>query len=206
MQNIQQEGYNQLREGAKVLEQDSHGEKVLLLGDGSILKLFRRKYVVSSALLYPYAKRFANNAEALHRRNVPCPEIIAVYRIPSIARDAVHYQPLPGVSLRQIRTQNRPCPDNLFDLLGRFTAGLHYQGIYFRSIHLGNVILTPQNELGLIDIADLQHQKRPLGKYKIKRNFKHMLRDDVDSQWLLSNSHGNLFTAYQAEAERLQGS
>lgn len=204
MQKIQQERYIQFREGAKVLEQDSHGEKVLLLSDGTIMKLFRRKYFVSSALLYPYAKRFANNAEVLCHKGIPCPKIIALYRIATIERDAVHYHPLPGVSLRQIRTQQHSCFDDLFDRLGRFTALLHHKGIYFRSIHLGNIILTPEGELGLIDIADLRYQKGPLGKYKIKRNFKHMMRDINDSQWLLSNCHGDLFKAYEAEAARLK--
>lgn len=204
MQKLQHESYTHLREGAKVLEQDSCGEKVLLLSDSTILKLFRRKHLLSSALLYPYARRFANNASVLQRLDIPCPEVIATYRIPSIQRDAVHYQPLPGFSLRQIRTQELSCPEDLFERFGKFAALLHYKGIYFRSIHLGNVILTPEGELGLIDIADLQHQSRPLGGLKVDRNFKHMLRDEGDSMWLSSKRYGDFLKAYGAEADRLR--
>ncbi|XLX41027.1 toluene tolerance protein [Ectopseudomonas mendocina] len=205
MQKLQHENYVHLREGSTTLEKDSCGEKVLLLSDGTILKLFRRKHLISSALLYPYAQRFANNASVLQRLDIPCPVVIDTYRIPSIQRDAVHYQPLPGVSLRQIRLQGQNCPADLFERLGQFTALLHHKGIYFRSIHLGNVILTPEGELGLIDIADLQHQSRPLGRLKVERNFKHMLRDKDDSQWLSSKCRGDFWHAYQAAANRLRG-
>ena len=52
---IDYQTYMVLREGAEVLEVDHCGEKVLRLRDGNILKLFRRKRLISSALWYPYA-------------------------------------------------------------------------------------------------------------------------------------------------------
>lgn len=199
MQKIQHETYSSMRKGATVLEKDSCGEKVLLLGDGTILKLFRLKHLFSSALLYPYARRFADNTLHLKKLGVDCPTLIGTYRIPSIKRDAVHYHPLPGISLRQIRTQNGDCPNDLFDRLGRFLAKLHDKGIYFRSIHLGNIILTPEGKLGLIDIADLKHQRKALSKSKAQRNFKHMQRDEEDNAWLASKIYGDLFKSYHEE-------
>src|SRR5690606_11004632 len=124
-------------------EADSHGEKVLLLADGSFLKLFRRKRLLSSALLWPYARRFASNARQLARLGVPTLQVIALYRLQEPARHLVHYRPLPGVTLRQIRRDALPCPAQLFEQLGGFVARLHQQGVYFRSIHLGNIVLTP---------------------------------------------------------------
>lgn len=91
-----------MREGAEVLEADRHGDKVLRLADGSILKIFRRKRLITSAALYPYAQRFANNAETLAKLGIPVPRIIAVGRIQEIARDAVHYEPLAGKTLREM--------------------------------------------------------------------------------------------------------
>ncbi|MBD9408771.1 toluene tolerance protein [Stutzerimonas stutzeri] len=202
MQKLQIESYMRMREGARVLEKDSCGEKVLLLSDGTILKLFRLKHLFSSAVLYPYAKRFADNIANLQRLHVACPSLINTYKIPSIKRDAVHYHPLPGVTLRQLRRQNDECPENLFDQLGRFLAHLHEKGIFFRSIHLGNIVLTPEGGLGLIDIADLKCQTKPLGPYKSKRNFKHMMRDVDDRAWIESKVHGDLFNAYYQERAR----
>ncbi|HZJ92281.1 MAG TPA: toluene tolerance protein, partial [Thiopseudomonas sp.] len=57
-------------------------------------------------------------------------------------------------------------------------------GVYFRSIHLGNVVLTPECELGLIDISDMKIFRRPLSKWQRKRNFEHMVRDERDREWL----------------------
>lgn len=199
MQKIHHDTYCSMREGAKVLEKDSCGEKVLLLSDGTILKLFRLKHLFSSALLYPYARRFADNTFHLKTLGVDCPTLIGTYRIPSIKRDAVHYHPLPGISLRQLRAQHSDCPNDLFDRLGRFLAKLHNKGIYFRSIHLGNIILTPEGRLGLIDIADLKLQRKPLSRSKAQRNFKHMQRDGEDNAWLVSKVHGDLFKSYYEE-------
>lgn len=203
MQSISSERYQQMREGAQVIEADSHGDKVLLLPDGSFFKLFRRKRLLSSALLWPYAKRFANNARTLAARGIPTLQVIALYRLPNPARHLVHYHPLPGHTLRQIRREGLSCPANLFEQLGAFVAQLHQQGIYFRSIHLGNVVLTPDNRLGLIDLADLKSSCRALSKALRLRNFRHMLRDDQDREWLLSQVHGSFAGGYRKHSDAL---
>lgn len=172
-----------MRADATVLERDRHGEKVLKLGDGSYLKLFRRKRLISSAAWYPYAQRFADNAIALAQRGIPCPRVIGVFRISDIARDAVHYWPLAGQTLRQLIQQGK-ASDRLREQLFGFVEHLHAAGVYFRSLHLGNIVLTPQQEFGLIDIADLRTQTRPLFDYQKRRNLKHLLRDNSDSAWL----------------------
>jgi hypothetical protein len=61
MQKLDHTAYLNMRDGAEVLEADRHGDKVLRLTDGTMLKLFRRKRVLSSALWAPYAQRFADN-------------------------------------------------------------------------------------------------------------------------------------------------
>ncbi|MDR0280598.1 MAG: lipopolysaccharide kinase InaA family protein [Paucimonas sp.] len=201
MQAMDHDTYLALREGAQVLEADGSGDKVLRLRDGRMLKLFRRKRLLSSALLFPYAGRFARNAGKLRELGIPSPEVIATYRIPSIQRDAVYYAPLPGDTLRQLL--DAPSSATLRCQLGRFVARLHEAGIYFRSLHLGNVVLTPENQLGLIDIADLQCQRRALRDSQRERNFHHMLRYPQDRQWLLGDDQGASFlAAYAQELER----
>ena len=191
MQALDHTRYLALREGAQVLEADGSGDKVLRLTDGSILKLFRRKRLLTSAAWYPYAKRFADNCDALRERHIPCPSIRQVYRIASIERDAVHYDPLPGQTLRQMLDDEGDA-DPLRGQLGAFMATLHERGIYFRSAHLGNIVLTPEHQLGLIDIADMRVYRRPLSKTLRLRNFKHMVRYPQDRQWLLDR-HGEVF-------------
>ncbi|WP_411563912.1 toluene tolerance protein [Pseudomonas shirazensis] len=197
MQALEQARYLALREGATVLEADGTGDKVLRLIDGSMLKLFRRKRLLSSAAWYPYAQRFADNCRHLQERQIPCPVVKAVYRIGAIERDAVHYAPLPGQTLRQVLEEPAE-HDQLRAQLGRFIAILHERGVYFRSAHMGNVVLTPEGELGLIDIADLRIFRRPLRKSQRLRNFKHMLRYPQDRQWLLDAGDSSFVDGYLA--------
>ena len=187
LQILEHDDYLALRAGARVLERDRYGEKVLALADGSYLKLFRRKRLISSAAWYPYAQRFADNAQALAEREIPCPEVTGLYRIPSLRRDAVRYRPLEGRTLRQLLAEGTAAPD-LRARLGAFVAGLHAAGIYFRSLHLGNIVLTPAGALGLIDIADLRAVPRALPAHRRRRDLQHMLRDGNDRAWLQADT------------------
>lgn len=199
MQPLDQQTYLKLTAGAEVLERDAHGEKVLRLSDGSFFKLFRLKRILSSSLLYPYAQRFADNAQRLNTLGVPSPEILGVYRIKDLQRDLVHYSPLPGATIRQLyQSGQAAAQDTLRADLGRFVASLHDLGIYFRSLHLGNIVLTPEQRIGLIDIADLHSQRSALGMGKRWRNFKHLLRYDTDRAWLLGNGERTFFDSYLA--------
>ncbi len=199
MQTLEHDDYRALRADARVLERDRHGDKVLQLADGSYLKLFRRKRLLSSAAWYPYAKRFADNALALAGRHIPCPAVIGLCRIPSVYRDAVRYRPLAGETLRRLIRAGTEPPD-LRERLGRFVARLHHAGIYFRSLHLGNIVLTPEGELGLIDIADLRAGSRPLPGHRRRRNLQHLCRDEQDRAWLYREGDTAFDDAYTQHA------
>ena len=187
---VEHQDFLELKADAEVLEADLHGEKVLRLADGTILKLFRRKRLITSAAWYPYAQRFVDNAVALQIREIPVPRVISAMRIPSVKRDAVHYQPLEGTTLRQLLRQGLD-PKTGQALKRRFTEfviHLHALGIYFRSLHLGNVVLTPSGELGLIDFSDLRVYSRPLPLLMRRRNIQRMLGIDSEREWIDSEA------------------
>lgn len=186
MIRLEYQDYLALREGARVLERDPTGDKVLRLADGTFIKMFRRKRLISSAAWYPYAQRFADNAAALAGRGIPSPRVIAVYRIAKIGRDAVHYHPLEGDTLREVWRNGVSAERErqLKEQFNRFVVRLHDLGIYFRSLHLGNIILTPEGELGLIDISDLRVHRRGLGKFLRARNLRRMENTVGDCDWL----------------------
>lgn len=194
MTPLEPDAFMTLRANARVIEADRYGEKVLLLPDDTYLKLFRRKRLLSSAGLYPYAQRFADNLRALQHRGIPCPELVTLYRIQAMARDVVHYRPLVGTTLRhRLRAPlSLDEANQLRHMLGAFVARLHHLGVYFRSLHLGNVVLTPDGQLGLIDVSDMSTQQRPLGRIKRARNMKHLLRYENEAAWIHA---GGLFTA-----------
>ena len=190
MTTVEHQEYLALKAGAEVLEADLHGEKVLRLSDGTILKLFRRKRLVTSAAWYPYAQRFVDNAEALAQQGVPVPRVIAALRIPDVKRDAVHYQPLEGVTLRQLVRQGLDPKTELAlkQCFTEFVIHLHALGVYFRSLHLGNVILTPSGQLGLIDFSDLRIYPFSLPVFMRRRNLQRMLGIEGEQEWVDSKA------------------
>ncbi len=143
------------------------------------MKFFRIKRLLSSARIIPRAKRFQRNVERLQSCGIPTIGLKAVYKIPSIARTAVHYHYLAGMTLREF-CEKDAFPPLLAQRLGTFLASLHQKGIYFRSIHFGNMVLTPDNSIGLIDVLDMRFRRGPLSKRLRKRNLRHLFRYIVD--------------------------
>lgn len=199
MTPLSDDQYHLLRADAELIEADGHGEKVLRLADGTFLKLFRRKRLVSSALFYPYAKRFSDNTETLQKLGIACPTVIGLYRMATIHRDLVHYRPLQGRTLRQIDVPTEH--SELRARFGAFVADLHNKGIYFRSLHLGNVILRDDGALGLIDIADLAAGGSALSKRRRLRNFRHIFRYPADREWIMGDGNIDFFISYALQSK-----
>lgn len=176
MKVLSKQDYDILKSGAEVTAADAHGEKVLHLADGSYLKLFRVKRLITSARLFPYWRRFIDNAEKLQQLGVPTLKVVDVFQLPELKRTAVHYLPLPGDTIRELGSLD----ETLAGQIGQFISDLHDKGVYHRSMHLGNVVLSPQGELGLIDIADMRIHGRPLSETKRRRNLKHLARYEQD--------------------------
>ncbi|EJO92084.1 Oligosaccharide repeat unit polymerase Wzy, O-antigen ligase [Ectopseudomonas mendocina DLHK] len=165
-----------LTAGAQVLEEDSLGPKVYRLADGNFLKLFRRKRLISSALFVPYSDRFWLNAVRLKELGIATLTPLELYRLEDSSLSAVLYSPLQGKTLKDIYLDEPDAFGKHLPILTDFIRTLHRRGIYFRSLHLGNIVLTPEGSLGLIDIADLSFQRRPLSKAKARRNLAHFAR------------------------------
>ncbi|MEZ0232011.1 MAG: toluene tolerance protein [Methylophilaceae bacterium] len=175
------DAYEHMSAQAEVLEQDKHGIKVLRLVDGDILKIFRVKRLISSASIYSYARQFCRNAARLQVLGIPTVQIKQLYHFADSKNSAVLYQPLPGKTIRQLIAASE-ADDALFRHLGVFVAKLHYLGVYFRSLHFGNIVLTPEHQLGLIDIADMSIFPWKLGNVRRERNFRHLVR--VKEDWV----------------------
>ncbi len=172
---LDEAAYGCLIAGARILEADRHGTKLLALGDGRYLKLFRRKRLLSSALMRPYSWRFQRNAQRLAGLGIPTVVPERLLRIPHLQRTAVLYRPLAGRTLRElllVEADGEPWIARFGDFLG----DLHRLGIYFRSLHFGNLVVGERDELGLIDVADLEFRSAPLGARLVARNLRHLMR------------------------------
>lgn len=186
MKNLTSEEFNNLTQNSIVLTDDEHGKKVLELNDQTIIKLFRVKRLISQAAVYSPARRFAKNVKKLIRLNIPTVSLIDIYNIKSIKRTAVHYHQLKGVTVREY-LQSNPIDNEFLASLGQFLAQLHTRGIFFRSAHFGNIIVTPENQFGLIDVSDMSISHFSLGYIKRIRNLKHIFRLSEDIQFIQHN-------------------
>lgn len=185
MKRIDQTAYLQLLSSSTVVERDAYGEKVLARPDGLMVKLFRRKRRLSSALFFPYALRFVRNARLLAERSIRTVNVLEVAYCATAGRHLVTYRPLPGTTLRSALGSVETDRSSLLAEFAGFVAGLHQKGIYFRSLHFGNVIVPDEGqELGLIDIADMSLRRGSLPIRLRARNFKHMLRYREDVGYL----------------------
>lgn len=158
----------------RIVEKDSRGPKVVRLADGRFLKIFRSKRPWL-ARLRPEAQRFSHNAKLLRSLGIATPtELESVWLEPLKGVSACLYQPLDGTPLEGLYKQQRELFDTLLMDFSAYIHHLHQNGIYFRSLHLGNVLLLPEGGFGLIDFLDLRIKRRPLSQRLVKRNFAHL--------------------------------
>lgn len=200
MEKLTSVKYNELCSKAQVVEKDGFGYKVLLLKSGEMVKIFRRKHLISSALFWPYAKRFKRNAEGLLKRGVSTVKITKLCHCPSKARHLVFYQPVPGITLREFLADQQ---DNtkILEQFARYLAELHQKGVYFRSIHFGNVIIQPgEKGFALIDMSDLKFSCSPLSLKQRIRNFRPFLKRKLDKSSVLHFGFERFVTIYAQQA------
>lgn len=183
MKTLTAEAFDQYVAESTVHGRDAHGPKVIQLPNGDFIKVFRLKRALSSARFLPYARRFEIAADELRTRHIPTVDVKEVWHIRGPKKDAVLYSPLPGETLRDALAQS-PTPAPLVEQLASFLAELHAKGVYFRAIHLANVVVTPEGNMGLIDISEVHTRRRGLGLRLRARNFKPLVRYPVDREAL----------------------
>ena len=200
VQSLKPESFEQLSSNAQVIEADGLGPKVLRLEDGRFLKVFRPRRWYTSGSFNPYSERFASNSEQLRTLGIPAPQVLNLYALAD-GSSAVVYTPLPGLTLRQaLQSLDSSLRESLIERFGRFVAVLHERGVYFRSLHLGNVLLMDDGEFGLIDVADLRIYPSPLRNALRQRNLNHMQRYPQDRSWLFETHFEQLAKGYASVA------
>lgn len=173
--------FRTLIDSAEVLATNEFGASVFRTSDGAILKLFRPCRWFSTALHCSYAKRFILAARELKSRGVPTLEPEALYWMKARNQHAVLYRPLAGQTLRRLLDGEGEI-ELLMSNLASFCASLHGKGVYFRGMHLNNVVVGVDGEYGLIDLSSATFSSRALGLRKRVRNFKPFVRLEPDRQ------------------------
>lgn len=187
-QTLDQPAWQALHGSCDVIERDMFGVKILSCGNGDYIKVFRVKHRISLSRIFNPASIFCSNAEKLHSLGIDTLLPVALLSIPHRPRWAVRYKPLIGETVRTLLKRSladpSALPENRIAALGDYIAQLHDKGIYFRSLHPGNVVLQPDGNFGLIDVLDCRFRwfGRPLNPWQRERNFQHFFRYEDGKQ------------------------
>jgi len=194
-QLLMPDDFAKMRMGGEILGEDPRGIKVLKLENGDILKIFRIRSRISGAYLYSYARRFCRNARRLRKLAIPTITIKQLFHFGDSSNTAALYEPLPGKPLKQLAYADE-LDEATCAKLGKFIAKLHDGGVHFRSLHLGNIVITPSGELGLIDISDMSIYPWKLLTSTRIRNFRHLWRYPKEIQMLGEKKWSIIENAY----------
>jgi hypothetical protein len=168
------------RDDLTLLKSTYNRPKLFESVQGDIVKIFYpRKKRFSSNKFKPYAIRFHTNAKRLQSLGFQTPIIKTMMHCPELNTYILSYKKLPGVDLRVLTTRGQP--KELIDSIASFIVNLHTKGIFFRSVHLENLLQLNSGDFALLDIVDVQFKRRPLSLFLRYRNLKHMfqIKDDV---------------------------
>lgn len=163
----------------KIVQTICNKPKVLETKNNEILKLFHpRSKSFSSNLYKPYALRFRSNAKRLTALGFIAPHVTKVQYCPEIKTHIVSYNKLPGKTMDALITTGHP--DQIQQVIA-FIARLHDKGIFFRSLHLSNLLQQGDGSFAMIDITDIRFKNRRLPLHLRYRNLKHVLlhKEDV---------------------------
>lgn len=176
---ISPDQYQELTQNCSVLKTRRGKPVILQTPDDQIIKHIYYRKGFSSSRIWPYAVRFINNSKKLALRGFIVPHIVTAYQCKELACDILVYPMIPGMSVRQHFRE-----DNLDPLkkTPEFIASLHEAGIYFRDLHLENIVITrSDNSFALIDLASAKCQRKPLSHNMRARNVRHLFEEADDS-------------------------
>ena len=198
---MSQQEYDQLVKNSKVLEGDTWGLKVLETSDNKIHKIFRLKRLLSSAYFFPYAIKFKTNAQRLKKKGIVTVDVEKIVYCRAEQRHVLTYKKLSGETVNDLLAQGEPLDDALIKKVIVYIAKLHKQGIYFRALHFGNILVQPNGQLALIDISDMQFRSFPLTGSQRIRNWRHLLKYDFEKSIINRYGWDKFFGEYMASAE-----
>lgn len=175
----------------------------LLQGDdGELAKCFHDKRHLSTGTLVPKGPHFARNAVKLSRLGINGPIPKKIYRNNLEGVTIVTYDRIEGEDLRTLAAKETFVEMNR---LSSYLSELHEKGVYFRGIHLGNILLMPSGELALIDIAGMTIWPFPISVWHRARNVCRLLTY-ADDRSAMKHYDATAFVKQYADSAGLKDS
>ena len=175
MENFSRLRFERLIEGAGVLSGDGHGPSVFLTPDNKVVKLFRQKGLFTSNRLWPYARRFVRNAARLKALGFDSVAVETIAKCRDLDAYFVVYPLLPGETIRELAGRADAQRRALARLPG-YLCALHHAGVYYKALHLGQVLVRGDGTFALLDIGSTRFRSRPVSVRNRAGNFFNILR------------------------------
>ena len=172
---------------------DDLGHRKTFHKKNEIIKIFNVRGYISSGFFNTYASRIIKNSIKLKEHEISSIEITNELAFQYNNRlSGVSYKYIPGKTYRDLG--NKITKEMITDL-AKYISIIHKKGIYFRAMHLGNILLH-NKKLFLIDIAKIHFYPWPLFIFTRARAFRRMIKyqDDIKHFGLIN--YKNLIIEY----------
>jgi hypothetical protein len=166
----------------KLLEGTTERPGLMLTPAGEIVKSFYRRKKISTTTFFPQALQFEASGLKLLKQNILAPVVKEVIYCKDIPVHMVIYDRLDGVDVRELCGSTGV---GCLSQLPEYLAHLHDLGVYFRAIHLGNILLHG-DVISLVDISDLSVANSSLGIFKRARNLAHLFNSEDDKAYFVT--------------------
>lgn len=177
IQELDQEQFAALWRGGEIISRHAKfGPKVFRTQAGDYVKVFNPKPGLTKRHFFPKYRAFIANVKRLHKLGITTIEVKQIYFLKEHQSFAVAYTPIAGKDLRSLVQENQ---QEIVEFIP-FLVKLHDLGVYFRGLHLGNVLRLPNGDHGLIDIADLYFKWGALSIWDRVRNLAHIVKTKPD--------------------------
>ena len=163
-----------------------------------IIKIFNVRGYISSGFFNTYASRIIKNSIRLKEHEIPSIEITNELAFQYNKRlSGVSYKYIPGKTYRDLG--NKITKEMITDL-AKYISIIHKKGIYFRAMHLGNILLY-NKKLFLIDIAKIHFYPWSLFIFTRARAFRRMIKYQDDIKHFGLMNYKNLISEYMVSSK-----
>ena len=179
-------------------EAEDLGYEKTWLKTNNVIKIFNTRGFISSGFIRSFSSRIIKNAHKLNKLQIPSlkisEELVFQY---DKRKSGVVYKYIPGCSIRDLPTTD--ITKDLVTNLAKFIAEFHQKGVYFRAMHLGNIIYYNKT-FSLIDVAKIHFYPWPLFILTRARAFRRLIKYKKDIAHFKQSNLELLLSRYSQES------
>lgn len=179
IRRIPKNSYLELQTSPTILKWNG-SKPVLAKNDHNIIKYFyKTTWNFSSGYWWSYAIRFEIHARRLRALGIAAPVVHDLLHYPEEHCYIVNYAYINGETIHSMAKRGNFMP---MKKLPEFIAKLHKLGVYFRDLHLENIIWQDSADFALLDTIRIKFHKKSLNLQQRAHNLAFLLNRHEDQE------------------------